>query len=112
MSRTSVDDSSAYDHRMAKGYWVVAYRWVSDPDALAKYGAQAGPVVLAEGGRFVVRGGKATGREHGAAERTVVVEFPSYDAAVAAYESDAYQAAVRILDGVAERDFRIVEGPE
>jgi uncharacterized protein (DUF1330 family) len=95
---------------VAKGYWVVTYRWVTDTDALARYGAQAAPVVLEAGGRFVTRGGKVTAREHGLAERTVVVEFADYDVAVATYESQAYQDAVRILDGVAERDFRIVEG--
>ena len=44
------------------------------------------------------------------AERTVVVEFPSYDVALETYESDAYQAALeKLADGVV-RDFRIVEG--
>ena len=97
---------------MAKGYWVVTYNWVTDPEALAQYGAKAAPVVLGAGGRFVARGGKVTAREHGRAERTVVVEFADYDVAVEVYESEGYQEAVRILDGVAERDFRIVEGPE
>ena len=46
------------------------------------------------------------------AERTVVVEFPSYDDALSTYQSDAYQAALeKLADGVV-RDFRIVEGSE
>ncbi|WP_374754930.1 DUF1330 domain-containing protein [Pseudonocardia sp. N23] len=100
------------DEHVAKGYWVVTYKWVTDPEALAQYGAKAAPVVLAAGGRFVARGGRVTAREHGVAERTVVVEFADYDVAVATYTDEEYQAAVRILDGVAERDFRIVEGAD
>lgn len=46
----------------------------------------------------------------GIAERTVVIEFDSFEQAVAARESEAYQEAlVALADGV-ERDFRIVEG--
>jgi len=43
-------------------------------------------------------------------ERTVLVEFDSVEQAVAAYESDAYKAALNILGDAVERDFRIVEG--
>jgi uncharacterized protein (DUF1330 family) len=46
--------------------------------------------------------------ESGELERTVIIEFPSIDAAVAAYESTAYQAALVALDGGAERDIRII----
>ncbi len=42
-------------------------------------------------------------------ERIVVVEFPSAAAAIAAYESDAYKAALRVLGNAADRDLRIVE---
>jgi uncharacterized protein (DUF1330 family) len=43
-------------------------------------------------------------------QRAVVVEFDSYDTAVAAHKSEAYQGALRALGSGAERDFRIVEG--
>jgi uncharacterized protein (DUF1330 family) len=48
--------------------------------------------------------------EAGLQQRTVLVEFDSYDVALAAHESDAYQKALRALGSGAERDFRIVEG--
>jgi uncharacterized protein (DUF1330 family) len=47
--------------------------------------------------------------EAGVDERTVVIEFDSVDAAVAAYESPAYQEALRALGDGAERDLRIIE---
>jgi uncharacterized protein (DUF1330 family) len=48
--------------------------------------------------------------EAGKDQRTVIIEFETVQQATATYESDAYQAAVRVLEGVAERDIRIVEG--
>ena len=48
--------------------------------------------------------------EAGLQQRTIVVRFDSYDFALAAHESDAYQQALRALGSGAERDFRLVEG--
>lgn len=96
---------------MAKAYWVVSYRSIKNPDALAAYAKVAAPAVQAAGGRFVARGTAAMAYEAGQALRTVVVEFDSLEKAVAAYDSAGYQAAVAVLGkGAAERDFRIVEG--
>ena len=38
------------------------------------------------------------------------VEFDSFEAAVAAYESDGYKTALEKLEGGVVRDFRILEG--
>jgi uncharacterized protein (DUF1330 family) len=43
-------------------------------------------------------------------ERTVVIEFDSVEQAIAAYNSPAYQEAMAVLAGGADRDIRIVEG--
>jgi uncharacterized protein (DUF1330 family) len=48
--------------------------------------------------------------EAGLPLRAILVEFSSYEAALAAYESEAYQKALQALGSGAERDFRIVEG--
>src|ERR1700677_663176 len=95
---------------MPKAYWISCYRSISTPAALAEYGKLAGPALQAAGGRFLVRGMPAKTFESGRQERTVVIEFESVERAIAAYESDAYKAALRALDGGAERDMRIVEG--
>ena len=96
---------------MAKAYWVSAYRSVSDPDALAAYAELAGPAITAAGGTMLARGGRVQAYEAGLAERTVIIEFESFEAAVAAHDSDGYQAALAKLgaDSVV-RDLRIVEG--
>jgi uncharacterized protein (DUF1330 family) len=95
---------------MSKGYWVSAYHSVSDPEALAAYAKLAAPAIQAAGGRFLARGGKVKANEAGLNERTVIVEFDSFDQAVAAYESEAYRVALVALGTGAKRDHRIVEG--
>jgi uncharacterized protein (DUF1330 family) len=95
---------------VAKGYCVGTYRSISDPEKLAEYGVLAKAAIEAAGGRFLARGGAVTAFESGVAERTVVIEFPSYAEALAAYRGDDYQRALQLLDGVVERDMRIVEG--
>ena len=40
----------------------------------------------------------------------MLIEFHSYEAAVAAYDCPAYQKALEALDNGADRDIRIFEG--
>lgn len=94
---------------MRKAYWVNTFRSVHDPEKLARYAELAGPAMRAAGGRFLARGQPSRVFESGAMERTVIIEFPSVDDAVAAYESAAYQEALRELGDAAERDLRIIE---
>ena len=95
---------------MAKAYWISCYRKVHDPAKLAAYGALAGPAITSGGGRFLARGGPVQAYEAGVQDRTVLIEFPSMDAAIAAYGSPAYKAALEALGNGAERDVRITEG--
>jgi uncharacterized protein (DUF1330 family) len=95
---------------MAKGYWIACYRSISKPDALPQYAELAGPAIAAAGGKFLARGGQVQPFEAGLKERTVLIEFDSYDTAVATYNSPAYQEALKKFDNAAERDIRIVEG--
>ena len=77
--------------------------------ASASAGALAVPALKAAGGRILARGGKVTAWEAGVPERTVVIEFDSYEQAVAAYDSEGYQAALKLLGDGAVRDMRVVE---
>jgi len=97
---------------MAKAYWIASYRSIKDPEALSAYAKLAGPAILAAGGRFLVRGTPAQTFEAGMDLRTVVIEFDSAESAIAAYDSPAYQAALKLLGDAVERDIRIVEGAE
>jgi uncharacterized protein (DUF1330 family) len=95
---------------MPKAYWIANYRSISNPAAVSAYGELAGPALKAAGGRVLARSTPAKTYEHGLNQRIVVIEFDSVAAAVAAYESDAYKAALRVLGNAADRDLRIVEG--
>ena len=96
---------------MKKGYWVVAYKSVSDDSATKAYSELALPALEPFGARFLTRSSSSVQpHEAGLQQRTVVVEFESYEKALAAYESEAYKKALQALGSGAERDFRIVEG--
>ncbi len=91
-------------------YWISNYREVIDADKLAAYAALAGPALIEAGGTFLARGLPAKVYEAGLEQRSVLIEFESVEAALAAHESPAYQAALVALDGGAVRDMRIVPG--
>ncbi|MDG4857451.1 DUF1330 domain-containing protein [Streptomyces sp. T-3] len=95
---------------MPKGYWVSVYRTISDPEKLAAYNKLTPPAVKAGGGRTLSLGSRVEAYDAGIAERTILVEFDSFEQAVAARESAAYQEALVALSDGVERDFRIVEG--
>lgn len=96
---------------MAKAYFISAYQEVNNQDALAAYAKLAGPALIAAGGQFLARGLPSAVKESGKLQRTVLIEFESLQAALSAYDSAAYQLAMKELTGNAVvRDVRIVEG--
>ncbi|MHA7849939.1 DUF1330 domain-containing protein [Roseovarius sp.] len=94
---------------MPKGYWV-AHVDVDDPQAYETYKAANAAPFAEYGARFLVRGGPGETREGQVRARTVVIEFPSYAAALACYDSPGYQAAKALRDPVSTGDLVIVEG--
>jgi uncharacterized protein (DUF1330 family) len=96
---------------MKKGYWVITYRSISDESAVKGYAALAVPAVESSAGRFLTWStSQLQAHEVGLPQRVVLVEFDSYERAVAAHESAAYRKALQALGSGATRDFRIVEG--
>ena len=93
-------------------YWISIYTDILDDAKVAAYADLAGPALTEAGGRYVARGLPARTYESGESTRTVVIEFESVEAAVAAHESAAYQEALAALDGGAVRDMRIVPAVE
>jgi len=76
---------------------------------LTEYAKLATPVVQAHGGRFLSRGTAVKTYEAGIKERSVIVEFPTVQDAITAYESPEYAKAIEVL-GEVKRDVRILEG--
>jgi uncharacterized protein (DUF1330 family) len=89
---------------MPKGY-IIARIDVLDPEAYARYAAEAIKVAAAHGGKALARGGRYEALEGKARARNVVLEFDSYDAARA-----EYQAARALREGAAEIEIVLVEG--
>ena len=59
-------------------------------------GKLAEEVVKKFNGKFIVRGGRQETKEGDEYSRNVVVEFPSYEIAISAYESEEYQQALKV----------------
>lgn len=97
---------------MPRAFWINFVREIRNPAKLKAYAELATPVILAAGGKFLARGMPAAVLEAGLNERTVLIEFPSVEAARACYESPGYQAALDALDDGAIRDLRIIEATE
>ena len=95
---------------MAKAYWVVTYRKITNQEKWGAYAKIAVPAVQKSGGNFIARGVPAKAFEKGMSERVVLVEFPSLQQALAAHDTPEYKEALRVMGDGAERDFRIVEG--
>lgn len=94
---------------MAKGYWIGRVD-VSDAETYLEY-VKANAVPFAQfGARFLVRGGQFENPEGTSRSRNVVIEFPSYQAALDCYESDGYKKAMAIRTAVSTGDIVIVEG--
>jgi len=94
---------------MKKGYWIVRAD-VTEPEGYKAYVVADMPAIGKFGGRFLVRGGTFEICEGAARSRSVVIEFPSYQAALACYRSPEYQAAAALRKGKAEFDLVVVEG--
>jgi uncharacterized protein (DUF1330 family) len=96
---------------MPKGYWI-AHVDVIDLEGYNTYMEAALPLIGKAGGRFLVRGGNNEKPEGAIRARSVVIEFPSYEAALALYHSPDYEAAAAHRMGRAKFDLIIVEGYE
>ena len=92
-----------------KGYWIAKANVIS-PKKQQAYGKLAEKVLKKFNGRFIVRGGHQETKEGENYTRNVVVEFPSFEIALKAYESKEYQDALKVLDGGADRLYAVVEG--
>ncbi len=94
---------------MPKGY-VIARVTVTDPEKYAVYAKAASEAIAKHGGRPLVRGGRFEALEGEARARNVVIEFDTFDQAVAYFKSAEYQAAKAHREGAGIGEFVAVEG--
>jgi uncharacterized protein (DUF1330 family) len=94
---------------MAKGYWI-AHVDVRNQDGYKNYVAMLPDIFRKFGGRYVTRGGKVEVVEGKARPRTVIIEFPSYEQALACYRSPEYGKAIALRQAAADADLIVIEG--
>jgi len=94
---------------MPKGYWI-AHIDVADLEQYKKYVAANAKPLARFGARFLVRAGTFEAAEGTARSRNVVIEFPSYRAALDCYRSPEYQDAIQLRLPVSIGDLVIAEG--
>jgi len=94
---------------MAKGYWIGRVE-VTDPEGYKKYVAANGKAFAKYGARFLIRGGAFEAVEGEARDRNVVIEFPSYQAALDCYRSPEYAEAMAHRLKAAVADIIVIEG--
>ena len=97
------------DTTMAKGYWIARVD-VTDLDTYKAYVAANAEPLRKFGGRFLVRAGRFDNPEGASRSRNVVIEFPSYQAAIDCWHSPEYQRAIEIRRPVSSVDLVIIEG--
>lgn len=94
---------------MPKGYWIARVD-VHDPESYKDYVAANGAAFARFGGKFLVRGGTFENPMGTSRSRNVVLEFPTYQAALDCWGSDLYQDARAKQKGGAEIDMVVIEG--
>jgi uncharacterized protein (DUF1330 family) len=91
--------------------YVIYQGEVTDPDRYEEYKAKAAASIAAAGGRYIVRAGDMEVLEGDApAGRTVILEFPTLQAAIDWYHSDEYAEARKIREGAATARMYAIDG--
>jgi uncharacterized protein (DUF1330 family) len=96
---------------MAKGYWIVRAD-ITDQEQYKLYMAANAAPFKKYGARFLVRSGRFENPEGTSRTRNVVLEFPTYEAALECWQSPEYQAAIKLRKPVSTFDLVIIEGYE
>tara|TARA_B100001250_G_C19804958_1_gene792845 strand:+ start:2305 stop:2595 length:291 start_codon:yes stop_codon:yes gene_type:complete len=94
---------------MTKGYWVVRAN-VFNVEKYSEYVKLATNIIQQFNGKFLIRGGNQIEFEEAGFDRTVVVEFKSYQDALDCYNSESYQSAMKFVRNSSKRLVVVVEG--
>ena len=94
---------------MKKGYWMVMVD-IADPEKYKAYIAANAVAFEKYGAKFLVRGGRHVDPEGPTGDRQVIIEFESYEKALACYESPEYREALKLRLPYAKARMTIIEG--
>ena len=96
---------------MSKGYWMVQVD-LKDQEKYKGYMAATVEPFKKHGARYLVRAGRFENADGTSRARHAVIEFPSYEAALACWKSREYQEARKLRLPVSTMDVVIIEGYE
>ena len=91
-------------------YVIVRIIDISDADAFEVYKSKAGPTLASHGAKVIVGGGRKATVEGEDDTAVVIIEFPSYEAAEAWYQSPEYVEAMKHRLGASSSQVVIAEG--
>jgi uncharacterized protein (DUF1330 family) len=91
-------------------YAIVRIIDITDPATFETYKAKAGPTIGAHDGKVIVGGGRKATLEGDDDINVVIIEFPSYEAAEAWYNSPEYAEAMSHRVGAASAQVVLAEG--
>lgn len=94
---------------MPKGYWI-AHVDVTNAEGYKEYVALNAIAFSKYGAKFLVRGGPFTLKHGKARARHVVIEFESYEKALACYDSPEYKVAAAVRNKNSDGDVIVIEG--
>jgi uncharacterized protein (DUF1330 family) len=94
---------------MPAGYIVAITHEITDQAKFAEYGQSTGPAIAKFGGKMRVRRGRTEVVEGEMKGGIALLEFPSYENALAFYKSPEYQEAKKKREGVAKMTFIVTE---
>ena len=91
--------------------YLIAVERIHDEAMFAEYGKQVAGTLAAFGGRFIARGGKLTELEgQWQHPRTVIIEFPTREAAEGWYKSADYQRIIGLRHKSSTGNLAILDG--
>lgn len=91
--------------------YLIARINVTDMEQYKNYMKLSPGIIQKYGGKFLARGGgliTLEGEEE--TNRVVLVEFPSSAVAQEFYQSDEYQAAIKVRENAADGQFIVIDG--
>ena len=91
--------------------YVIADFVIHDLDAVKPYVEGVAATHAGHGSRYLSRGGRVEAAEgEWRPSRLILIQFPSFEGALAWYRSDAYQALARIRQAASRTEMVVVEG--
>ena len=94
-----------------KGYWIAVGK-LTNPEGLNSYAEVLVKWLPTVGGSFFITDLASIEKEGSNGHSTVVIEFPSKEAAIYAYESHEYQEMIAMRTPFSDIQLSIVEGKE